>query len=56
MHLQYAARYTSVKVIKMDAAKSLQKAVGGKGFLGESFDRIILDAPCTGLGQRCVWR
>lgn len=32
---------------------------GGPPFLPETFDRILLDAPCSGMGQRpnmaCTW-
>ena len=55
--------HTFVKVHKMDASKAVASgqppAKMQKGqktatvrFASETFDRILLDAPCTGLGQR----
>ncbi|XP_004716070.1 tRNA (cytosine(72)-C(5))-methyltransferase NSUN6 isoform X2 [Echinops telfairi] len=54
----------SIRAFCFDATKALQvemlEDTGGKPpFLPESFDRILLDAPCSGLGQRpnmaCTW-
>ncbi|XP_075408573.1 tRNA (cytosine(72)-C(5))-methyltransferase NSUN6 isoform X2 [Tenrec ecaudatus] len=55
---------TSIRAFCFDATKALRlemlEDTGGKPpFLPESFDRILLDAPCSGLGQRpnmaCTW-
>lgn len=54
----------SIRVFCFDATKALKLEVmdgvdGAPPFLPESFDRILLDAPCSGLGQRpnmaCTW-
>ncbi|XP_072432026.1 tRNA (cytosine(72)-C(5))-methyltransferase NSUN6 isoform X1 [Chiloscyllium punctatum] len=53
-----------IKVFCYDGTKALAKesnwdGQAGPPFLPESFDRILLDAPCSGLGQRpnmaCDW-
>ncbi|XP_053569940.1 tRNA (cytosine(72)-C(5))-methyltransferase NSUN6 isoform X2 [Bombina bombina] len=41
--------FNSTKAVAEGAAADEQ---GGPPFLPESFDRILLDAPCSGLGQR----
>ena len=43
-----ASRFPWVDVRKMDATKCLG---GEQGFPAATFDRVLLDAPCTGLGQ-----
>ncbi|XP_025871579.1 tRNA (cytosine(72)-C(5))-methyltransferase NSUN6 isoform X1 [Vulpes vulpes] len=54
----------SIKAFCFDGTKALkfdmvEKAEGNPPFLPESFDRILLDAPCSGMGQRpnmaCSW-
>ncbi|EDL78747.1 NOL1/NOP2/Sun domain family, member 6 (predicted) [Rattus norvegicus] len=54
----------SIRAFCFDATKALKLEVmdgvdGAPPFLPESFDRILLDAPCSGLGQRpnmaCTW-
>ncbi|XP_051061659.1 tRNA (cytosine(72)-C(5))-methyltransferase NSUN6 isoform X2 [Phodopus roborovskii] len=54
----------SIRAFCFDATKALKLDVvdgpeGSPPFLPESFDRILLDAPCSGMGQRpnmaCTW-
>ncbi|KAL1784760.1 methyltransferase NSUN6 isoform X1 [Sigmodon hispidus] len=54
----------SIRAFCFDATKALKVDViegpeGAPPFLPESFDRILLDAPCSGMGQRpnmaCTW-
>jgi 16S rRNA C967 or C1407 C5-methylase (RsmB/RsmF family) len=44
-----AKQFPWVEVRKMDAVKVIS---GKNGFAAGHFDRVLLDAPCTGLGQR----
>ncbi|XP_021050762.1 putative methyltransferase NSUN6 [Mus pahari] len=48
--------FDATKALKLDTTDGIE---GGPPFLPESFDRIILDAPCSGMGQRpnmaCTW-
>ncbi|XP_025786046.1 putative methyltransferase NSUN6 isoform X1 [Puma concolor] len=48
--------FDGTKALKLDMVKD---AEGKPPFLRESFDRILLDAPCSGMGQRpnmaCSW-
>lgn len=48
--------FDGTKALKHDMVKDTE---GEPPFLPESFDRILLDAPCSGLGQRpnmaCTW-
>lgn len=48
--------FDGTKALKVDVVKDTE---GEPPFLPESFDRILLDAPCSGLGQRpnmaCSW-
>ncbi|XP_049737850.1 tRNA (cytosine(72)-C(5))-methyltransferase NSUN6 isoform X1 [Elephas maximus indicus] len=54
----------SIRAFCFDGTKALQIEMfedteGNPPFLPESFDRILLDAPCSGMGQRpnmaCTW-
>ncbi|XP_037693597.1 tRNA (cytosine(72)-C(5))-methyltransferase NSUN6 isoform X2 [Choloepus didactylus] len=53
----------SIRAFCFDGTKALKREmVGTEGeppFLPESFDRVLLDAPCSGMGQRpslaCAW-
>ncbi|XP_048223438.1 tRNA (cytosine(72)-C(5))-methyltransferase NSUN6 isoform X1 [Perognathus longimembris pacificus] len=54
----------SIKAFCFDGTKALkldmiEEPSGAPPFLPESFDRILLDAPCSGMGQRpnmaCTW-
>ncbi|XP_006894375.1 PREDICTED: putative methyltransferase NSUN6 [Elephantulus edwardii] len=54
----------SIRAFCFDGTKALKHEMvedseGKPPFLAESFDRILLDAPCSGLGQRpnmaCTW-
>lgn len=48
--------FDGTKALKLDMIKDTD---GEPPFLPESFDRILLDAPCSGMGQRpnmaCTW-
>nr|XP_023488098.1 putative methyltransferase NSUN6 isoform X2 [Equus caballus] len=48
--------FDGTKALKLDMVKNTE---GEPPFLPESFDRILLDAPCSGMGQRpnmaCSW-
>ncbi|XP_011824275.1 PREDICTED: putative methyltransferase NSUN6 [Mandrillus leucophaeus] len=48
--------FDGTKAVKLDM---LEDTEGEPPFLPESFDRILLDAPCSGMGQRpnmaCTW-
>ncbi|XP_008568038.1 PREDICTED: putative methyltransferase NSUN6 [Galeopterus variegatus] len=48
--------FDGTKAVKLD---TVQNTEGEPPFLPESFDRILLDAPCSGMGQRpnmaCTW-
>ncbi|XP_020731947.2 tRNA (cytosine(72)-C(5))-methyltransferase NSUN6 isoform X2 [Odocoileus virginianus] len=48
--------FDGTKALKLDMVKDTD---GEPPFLPESFDRILLDAPCSGMGQRpnmaCTW-
>ncbi|XP_057398145.1 tRNA (cytosine(72)-C(5))-methyltransferase NSUN6 isoform X2 [Balaenoptera acutorostrata] len=48
--------FDGTKALKLDMLKDTD---GEPPFLPESFDRILLDAPCSGMGQRpnmaCTW-
>uniref|UniRef100_A0A8D0RIY0 NOP2/Sun RNA methyltransferase 6 n=1 Tax=Sus scrofa TaxID=9823 RepID=A0A8D0RIY0_PIG len=52
----------SIRAFCFDGTKALKLDIDTEGeppFLPESFDRILLDAPCSGMGQRpnmaCTW-
>uniref|UniRef100_H9EW86 Putative methyltransferase NSUN6 n=1 Tax=Macaca mulatta TaxID=9544 RepID=H9EW86_MACMU len=48
--------FDGTKAVKLDMVEDTE---GEPPFLPESFDRILLDAPCSGMGQRpnmaCTW-
>ncbi|XP_062066520.1 tRNA (cytosine(72)-C(5))-methyltransferase NSUN6 isoform X3 [Lepus europaeus] len=48
--------FDGTKALKLDMSQDTE---GEPPFLPESFDRILLDAPCSGMGQRpnmaCTW-
>ncbi|KAF7465330.1 Hypothetical predicted protein [Marmota monax] len=48
--------FDGTKALKLDMIENTE---GAPPFLPESFDRILLDAPCSGMGQRpnmaCTW-
>ncbi|XP_021566670.1 putative methyltransferase NSUN6 isoform X2 [Carlito syrichta] len=48
--------FDGTKAVKLDMIEDTE---GAPPFLPESFDRILLDAPCSGMGQRpnmaCTW-
>ncbi|XP_058288063.1 tRNA (cytosine(72)-C(5))-methyltransferase NSUN6 isoform X3 [Hylobates moloch] len=48
--------FDGTKAVKLDIVEDTE---GEPPFLPESFDRILLDAPCSGMGQRpnmaCTW-
>ncbi|XP_077879470.1 tRNA (cytosine(72)-C(5))-methyltransferase NSUN6 isoform X2 [Ictidomys tridecemlineatus] len=48
--------FDGTKALKLDMIENIE---GAPPFLPESFDRILLDAPCSGMGQRpnmaCTW-
>ncbi|XP_063525681.1 tRNA (cytosine(72)-C(5))-methyltransferase NSUN6 isoform X4 [Pongo pygmaeus] len=48
--------FDGTKAVKLDMVEDTE---GDPPFLPESFDRILLDAPCSGMGQRpnmaCTW-
>ncbi|XP_053428154.1 tRNA (cytosine(72)-C(5))-methyltransferase NSUN6 isoform X4 [Nycticebus coucang] len=48
--------FDGTKAVKFDVVEDTK---GGPPFLPETFDRILLDAPCSGMGQRpnmaCTW-
>uniref|UniRef100_A0A2K6EI01 NOP2/Sun RNA methyltransferase 6 n=1 Tax=Propithecus coquereli TaxID=379532 RepID=A0A2K6EI01_PROCO len=48
--------FDGTKAVKLDMVEDTE---GGPPFLPETFDRILLDAPCSGMGQRpnmaCTW-
>ncbi|KAH8370465.1 hypothetical protein KR093_003587 [Drosophila rubida] len=50
------ANYSCIKAYHFDATKACQEdggdCTGGPPFEAASFDRILLDAPCSGLGNR----
>ena len=52
---EFVARsgFKSITVHKMDANKCMQPSKGSDGPLLEaaSFDKVLLDAPCSGLGM-----
>ncbi|XP_036315335.1 tRNA (cytosine(72)-C(5))-methyltransferase NSUN6 isoform X3 [Pipistrellus kuhlii] len=56
LHSIRAFCFDGTKALKLDTVKDTE---GEPPFLPESFDRILLDAPCSGLGQRpnmaCSW-
>lgn len=56
LHSIRAFCFDATKALKLDTTDGIE---GGPPFLPESFDRIILDAPCSGMGQRpnmaCTW-
>ncbi|XP_014396877.1 PREDICTED: putative methyltransferase NSUN6 isoform X3 [Myotis brandtii] len=56
LHSIRAFCFDGTKALKLDMVKDTE---GEPPFLPESFDRILLDAPCSGLGQRpnmaCSW-
>ncbi|XP_004691339.1 PREDICTED: putative methyltransferase NSUN6 [Condylura cristata] len=52
----------SIRAFCFDGTKALKFSMDTEGeppFLPESFDRVLLDAPCSGMGQRpnmaCAW-
>nr|XP_033787194.1 tRNA (cytosine(72)-C(5))-methyltransferase NSUN6 isoform X2 [Geotrypetes seraphini] len=51
--------YDGTKALAYDRVEGNQAATESPPFLPESFDRILLDAPCSGMGQRpcmsCAW-
>nr|XP_048316639.1 tRNA (cytosine(72)-C(5))-methyltransferase NSUN6 isoform X2 [Myodes glareolus] len=56
LHSIRAFCFDATKALKLDMADGTE---GAPPFLPESFDRILLDAPCSGMGQRpnmaCTW-
>eukprot|EP00730_Choanoeca_flexa_P000695 TRINITY_DN10300_c0_g1_i4.p1 TRINITY_DN10300_c0_g1~~TRINITY_DN10300_c0_g1_i4.p1 ORF type:complete len:428 (+),score=56.64 TRINITY_DN10300_c0_g1_i4:14-1297(+) len=51
--MQVLGHDTLVEVHTLDATRCLEGSKGNKiKFPEESFDRVLLDAPCSGLGQR----
>ncbi|XP_038188666.1 tRNA (cytosine(72)-C(5))-methyltransferase NSUN6 isoform X1 [Arvicola amphibius] len=56
LHSIKAFCFDATKALKLDMADGTE---GAPPFLPESFDRILLDAPCSGMGQRpnmaCTW-
>lgn len=56
VHSIRAFCFDATKALKLDMTDGRE---GAPPFLPESFDRILLDAPCSGMGQRpnmaCTW-
>nr|XP_042134008.1 tRNA (cytosine(72)-C(5))-methyltransferase NSUN6 isoform X2 [Peromyscus maniculatus bairdii] len=56
LHSIRAFCFDATKALKLDMIDGTE---GAPPFLPESFDRILLDAPCSGMGQRpnmaCTW-
>ncbi|XP_051007243.1 tRNA (cytosine(72)-C(5))-methyltransferase NSUN6 [Acomys russatus] len=56
LHSIRAFCFDATKALKLD---TIDDTEGAPPFLPESFDRILLDAPCSGMGQRpnmaCTW-
>lgn len=56
LHSIRAFCFDATKAVKLDMIDGTE---GTPPFLPESFDRILLDAPCSGMGQRpnmaCTW-